>query len=670
MNRHAAGVPDCEGLLVILKAQAIAALSAAACCTFAADFPLTVTEPVIVTATRFSDPAQQSPIGVQVVDEHDIARSAASTLPELLSQLSGIRTRDLSGSPDVQVDMRGFGIFGDQNTLVLLDGRRVSENEQATVNWSAIPLSAIERVEILRGGGSVLYGAGATGGTINIITKAPRAGERSGFVYGGAGTYETREIGGGVNLGGEQVSLRLHASHLASENYRDNNALRQSNAQADLRFYGERGFVSLKAGADDQRLELPGSLSEAQIAANRRQAATPGDFSTRRGGYLDLGGEQSIGSLQLAANLSYREKETDASFFVATPFRNNIESRVTVWSFTPRVKVPHRVGGWASALVAGVDFDDWGFEASAGPAIVGRPTADQQNTAIYAQHTTAFPTGTSVSLGARGQRVRHAVRDPLSPAANFSRDHTLKAYELAVRQRLTDRLSAYGKLGSSFRVPNVNDLYSLFTATVTPLEPQSARDREIGAEASYGPGRYRVSYYHINLSNEIFFDPLTFSNRNLPPTRRSGLEAEANWNWSALHAFVNYTYAVAEFRSGSFGGISIAGNDVPLVPRHAANAGVSWRFLPRTQAQAVVRYVGERPFDSDETNTFGRRMPSYTVVDGKVTHEHENWLFNAGVRNLFNEKYYSYGVFTGFPTFAALPAPERAFFVSVQHTFR
>jgi outer membrane receptor protein involved in Fe transport len=63
-------------------------------------------------------------------------------------------------------------------------------------------------------------------------------------------------------------------------------------------------------------------------------------------------------------------------------------------------------------------------------------------------------------------------------------------------------------------------------------------------------------------------------------------------------------------------------------------------------------------------------MPSYTVVDAKLTHEDGAWTFNAGVRNLLNEKYYTYGVYTGFPTFAALPASERAFFVSAQHIFR
>ncbi|MGZ5227200.1 MAG: TonB-dependent receptor [Burkholderiales bacterium] len=653
-----------------LGIPAIAVLSAASCCASGADVSVTQGAPVVVTATRFSAPAQQFPVGVQVVNEEDIKRTTASTLPELLSQFAGIRTRDLSGSPDLQVDMRGFGISGDQNTLVLLDGRRISENEQATVNWTAIPLSAIERIEIMRGAGSVLYGAGATGGTINIITKAPRLGERSASIYGGAGSYDAREARAGVNIGGERASMRLNASHFRTDNYRDNNELRQSNAQADLRINADRGFISLKTGADDQRLELPGALSEAQITANRRQAATPGDFSTRRGGYIDVGGEQALGLVQVAANVSYREKETDASFFVATPFRNNIESRVSVWSFTPRVKIPHRIGGADSALVTGVDVDDWQFDASAGPAIVGRPTGNQRNTAIYAQHTTSFTTGTSLSLGARDQSVKYAVSDPTNPAASFSRERTLKAYEVAARQRLGEGLSIYGKLGSSFRIPNVNDLYSLFTASITPLEPQTARDREIGTEGSWGPARFRLSYYHIDISNEIFFDPLTFTNRNLPPTRRSGVEAEARWTRDTLHAFVNYTYAVAQFRSGNFGGISIAGNDVPLVPRHAANAGVSWRFMPQTQAHVVVRYVGDRPYDADETNQFGRRMPSYTVVDTKLTHEQRDWSFNAGVRNLFNEKYYTYGVFTGFPTFAALPAPERSFFVSAQYTVR
>lgn len=656
---------------MLFRKGSAAVLAAAAWCAIAAEPPVTVGEPVIVTATRFEDPAARFPIGVQVITEEDIRRSTAATVPELLRGLAGIRTRDLSGSPNLQVDMRGFGIFGDQNTLVLLDGVRISENEQAPVNWSAIPISAIDRIEILRGGGSVLYGSGATGGTLNIITKSPRSGERSGEVYGGAGTYETREARIGANLAGRDGGLRLNAGHYESDNYRDNNRVSIDNAQADARWSVAGGTLYAKFGADDQRLGLPGAISEAQIAENPRQAATPGDFSTLRSNYVNVGGEAGMGSSVAAINIGYREKDTDASFFVGTPFRNNVEAKVRVWSVTPRLKIPHKLGGRDNELVLGADYDDWDLDSTAGPSIVGRPQATNRNSALYAQQVTRFSEDTSVSLGLRGQRVTYAVTDAANPGAADSRTRDLTAYEVSARQRLERSLFLYGKVGTSFRVPNVNDIYSLFTASVTPLEPQTSRDLEIGVDAGAGPGRYRVALYRMDMENEIFFDPITFTNRNLEPTRRYGVEAEGRWSaGGAFDAFANYTFAVAEFRSGSFGGISIAGNEVPLVPKHAFNVGSGWRFARRTRLDAVLRFVGEQVFDGDETNTFGRKMPAYTVVDVKLSHEAGGWRVDGGVRNLFNEKYFTYGVFTGFPTYAALPAPERAFFVTAQYAFR
>jgi iron complex outermembrane recepter protein len=168
--------------------SSLLAFAALAPHAWASEQPVIVTDDVIVTATRFREAASEVPVGVTVITDAQIRASTAATLPELLKQHPGIQVRDSSGSPNQQVDMRGFGITGDQNTLVLLDGRRISENEQATVNWSAIPLSSIARIEIMRGSGAVLYGGGATGGTINIITKAPQFGAKSGYVSGGTGS--------------------------------------------------------------------------------------------------------------------------------------------------------------------------------------------------------------------------------------------------------------------------------------------------------------------------------------------------------------------------------------------------------------------------------------------------------------------------------------------------
>ena len=75
-----------------------------------------------------------------------------------------MHTRNLDGSPDPQIDMRGFGISGNQNTLVLLDGQRMNENELVGIRWSTVPLDSIERIEVLRNAGAVTYGGGATVG--------------------------------------------------------------------------------------------------------------------------------------------------------------------------------------------------------------------------------------------------------------------------------------------------------------------------------------------------------------------------------------------------------------------------------------------------------------------------------------------------------------------------
>ncbi|HXF65249.1 MAG TPA: TonB-dependent receptor [Burkholderiales bacterium] len=647
-----------------------AGVAAVVCCAQAAEPPVTVGEPVVVTATRFDDSPGRLPIGVEVIGAEDIARSTAASLPELLGALAGIRTRDLSGSPNLQVDMRGFGIFGDQNTLVLLDGVRVSENEQAPVNWAAIPLSAIERIEIVRGAGAVLYGGGASGGVINIVTRAPRPGERGAALSAGAGSHNARELQLAANLAGHAAGLRLNARRYESDNYRDNNRFELATAQAQARWLGASGALTLKAGADDQRLGLPGALSEAQLALDRRQAATPGDFSTLRGGYLNLGGEIERGAATFAANLGYRVKDTDASFFVGTPFRNSVATGMRVLSFAPRWRLAQRLGGAQASLVLGADYDDWRFDSVAGPAIAGRPHATQRNTAAYLQQSLSLDSATSASLGVRLHRVAYAVGDELNAGAALVRRRTLHAYELAARQRLAQTVSAYAKLGRSFRVPNVNDLYSLFTASVTPLEPQISHDRELGLELGANGTQLRIALYHMDLANEILFDPIAFANRNLPPTRRYGLEAQAKWRLAGGGgAFVNYTYAVSEFRAGQFGGASLAGNEVPLVPRHAANLGLDWRLAPRTRLGLAARYVGRQVYDGDETNTFGRRIPAYTVLDAKLAHEAAGWQLAATVRNLLDERYYTYAVFTGFPTFAALPAPGRSLFVSAQYRF-
>jgi iron complex outermembrane recepter protein len=643
-----------------------AALSVAACAAFAADRPVTYGPAVIVTATRFEERPGQYPIGVAVIAREEIERSTATTLIELLSYQAGIQVRDSTGGPDLQIDMRGFGQTGDLNTAVLVDGQRFNEVDTSPLKWSSIPLSAVERIEILRGSGAVLYGSGATGGVINIITRKPHPGDKSAIAGGGIGSYRTADLQGGVTLAGTDFGMTLNATDYHSGNYRANNRLGQRNLIADFRTLDPRRNVYAKIGIDQQDLRNPGQRTLAELALDRRGTGTPLDFSSRDGARIDLGGSLSAGAAELAANFAYRRQATRAFFSAFSSEVNNNTDSVTL---SPRARLVHRLGGFTHTLVGGVDLEEGNLDRNvSGTFFAGRSKARQQKQGAYLQNNAILGERLLLTLGGRAQRAETTLDDPGTSPTPLRKTHTVNASEVALRYQIVPALSAYGKVGRSFRLPNVEEIN--FTGPAI-LEPQTSQDREIGADYRTEAARVRAALYRIDLENEIAFNPILFDNINLAPTRREGLELEA---WARVSGnvelFANYTHMRARFRSGAYGGVSLAGSEVPLVPRNALTIGGSWQAGAKTRLAAAIRHVGEQRFANDEANLLTLKIPAYTTVDFKLTHEVARWHFVAGVKNVFNEKYYTQGGVNPAGVIRVFPAPERALFFSAQYAFR
>jgi iron complex outermembrane receptor protein len=636
------------------------------------------TEDTVITATRFLQPRTETPIGVSVVAPEDPVFAGAGFLPEALGRLSGVTVRDNSGSPDAQVDLRGFGITGDQNTLVLVDGQRISQNELTPAPWSSIPMSSLDRVEVLRSSGSVLYGGGTTGGVINVVTRALQPGERTAEAVARYGSYNTSDVQARVALAGERVGVSANLGRYYSDNYREHNRVIDTNGQAALYLLGPGPQATLRITSAQQDLDLPGARTEAQLETDRRGATTPGDYATRQDQRMNLATQFPVGAGEVRVDVGYRHKDADSFLvFFGNPFTTLTQDEV--WNVAPRLRMPFTIGAVPNTLVAGVDWDDWRYNStrSFGPAHI---VATQSNRAVYVQDTLEFPTRTLVSAGVRLQEVDYDAHDADSnqPYAGGSQTRRIPAYELALRQAVGDHWWLYGKLGTSFRLGTVDEIYNqfggpAFDPIVTFLEPQTSRDREIGAEYRTAQFYTRAAAYWMDLTNEIHFNPVTFTNENLPPTQRYGVEVEMTLRLNAhLEIAGNYTHAVARFRSGTFSGIDVSGKTIPLVPSDKVNAQVSLLFTQRTRAILAASWVGEQYFDGDETNSFGRRMPAYSVVDLIFSHDQGNWTLAAGVKNLFNERYFTYGL-ANVPTpgtFVAYPAAERFLFASAQYQFR
>ena len=157
---------------------------------------------------------------------------------------------------------------------------------------------------------------------------------------------------------------------------------------------------------------------------------------------------------------------------------------------------------------------------------------------------------------------------------------------------------------------------------------------------------------------------------NLSPTIRRGLELEGKLPiGNALDLAARYTRTQASFREGIYGGVDLTGHDVPLVPKDRIGLNLGWQVTTATRLTANANYVGSQRYDNDQANRF-RNMPGYTVADIKLNHDLGPWRLAAGINNLFNKTYYSYGVVNGaFTTFNAYPEDRRNGYVSAEYKF-
>jgi iron complex outermembrane receptor protein len=365
------------------------------------------------------------------------------------------------------------------------------------------------------------------------------------------------------------------------------------------------------------------------------------------------------------------------------------------------VKINIPIAGRSNTLTAGVDYYSWDYDLrrSNSQANVVQPFnrvhAREDTVGVYALDTMNLTDRLSLSAGARRERFHIDATDrfdPTAPGGAFgsgapagSQRQYQNAYELGARYQVVPALAVIAKTARSYRFANVDEIYETsaqFTNEFQFLRPQTARSHEVSVEGRYSSVRTRATAFLIDVHDEIHLDPFTtgVGNRNLPPSRREGLELEVQARpHRQLDVRAGYTYLNAKFREGVLAGsaftqqdVNIAGKTVPLVPRHKVNVRVAWDFTAETRLAGIATYVSDQFMDNDEPNSLGTKIPSYTVVDLKLTHRTGDWLLSASLNNVLNEKYFNYAVRSQFVAdrYNAYPLPERNGMVTAEYRFR
>ena len=210
-------------------------------------------EPYVVT--RATDLKSPVPASVQVITRAEIESSVSTSLLDVLRGKAGIQVHDTIGNGSrATFSLRGFGENSVNNTLLLVDGRSLNRPFMGGADFNSVPLSNIERIEIIRGAGTVLYGDQAVGGVINIITRQPT--ETSASVEISRGSQDADAYRGNVfvNLGAG-FSAYISGESNSSDNYRKHNESNYDNVFSRLRFDHEQGWVLYEYQTIDDELK-------------------------------------------------------------------------------------------------------------------------------------------------------------------------------------------------------------------------------------------------------------------------------------------------------------------------------------------------------------------------------------------------------------------------------
>jgi iron complex outermembrane receptor protein len=616
----------------------ILAAAIGVCCS-SAFAQSTILAPVVVTGARFASDPALLPIGSTVISADDIRQSGVGDVNSAIRKIGGVYARQsLNGSTDFDLDLRGFGTNSSQNLVVVLDGVRLSENELSGAVLSTIAIDNVERIDITRGGSSVLYGEGATGGVINIITKRPTKQSLRGTVFGEVGQFGLREGRASIAQAWDGFALDAAIGALSTDNDRANNKFEQKTLNAGAQWSSKEGRIGLRIDSSRQDSRFPGPLTQAQFAADAHQTRTPGNFgsfdSDRVTGFI----ERRVGDFDLAAELSHREKTVKSLYvFSSGPSAAQYSSEQT--QFSPRARHLGKFDGWLNEVVVGIDLTRWNRVTE---SAYSQADASQSAKAIYVRDEIKFdgPRNARVALGARHETFDKDSIDPaLYTAATYSTKQSMNAWQLQGSFDAVPLVNLYVKAGQSYRVANADE-NAMTPFANKPLQSQTSHDLELGVTVGDAAQKLTARVFRHKLNNEIFYDPtagLYGANTNLDPTKRQGIEIDASLRIAADWRLSGQVQHVqARFTDGPN-----EGRDMVLVPKNIVTARLSWLPGDGQSADFGAQWVDKQRNGNDFDNSCTALMPAFTTFDARYAKKFGAWEVALSGLNLADKRYYS-----------------------------
>ena len=601
----------------------------------------TMNDEIVVTADRLESPLKETASSITVISSHDIESSTATSLYDILQTVPGLTTYKSGGLGQISTVLLRGGNSG--QALVLVDGVRMNmaNDPNGTFDFSSLSLSNIDRIEVLRGPQSTLYGSDAMSGVINIITKQPK-GNHIGL-FSEYGAYKTFTSGLNYSVAAEKLSYNLNILRLSNSGFSSADE-RYGNFEKDGTKQYEASGQFTYVISPEWKTGVSAQYSDANTDLDRNGGYYGDDpsytykfqqnvyqmFLTNKpdGGSYDISAHASLTrNLRWYAFDSISVVNSDASHSNYDGNRQKYDVQFNYYeggSFVTSAGVEHEIQNAASDYYS---KSIWGEYESA------FPKKDARTTGVYLQQKMGFNDCLFVTSGAR--------LDNHSQFGSIATYRITSAYNIEVI-----RTKVKATLGTGFKSPALFNLYDPVYGN-TALKPEKNLGWDFGFEHNILPDNISISavYFSTDYKDLISSDPITYKAINISKALSNGVELGVICKVSDFTVSTNYTYLKTHDR-----GTTAEDYDKPLLRRPESKTAVTvnYQLLEKLNLNVRAEYVGKRD-DKYYAGYSAVRitMPDYTRVDLAAIYTVIPAVKVYGrIENLFNKKYeeiYGYG---------------------------
>lgn len=550
-------------------------------------------DPIVVTATLGPKTVGESLSSVTVIDKEDIGLQQPAEFHDLLKAQPGVNVvSDGSYGKTTSVFLRGAGSSG---TILLLDGIRLRSATAGIPPWQFLPPEMMERVELVRGAKSSLYGADAVGGVIQAFTLEPEAG-RQGWAELSGGSHNTREATAGL------AGREGRSSFLASGVYSDTDG------------------TNLRAGGEDKGFRNAGGL--AKLSHDFDQGGGVGLTVFQSEGNTEFEGGDT--DFMIRATGLYLEAVASAHWRTRVQFSEARDEQDTFGSYPSTFDTLSRSARWENTMTAGVHELVLGSEIMIDEVEGSSDFTENSrtNSAVFGQGRLNFD-ATDLMLSLR-----------LDDNEAFGKEET---GGIAVGQQLDRNHKFRLSYATSFKAPTFNDLFlevpsDFGSYSGNPdLDAEQGQMVEVGLSGRYDSWFWDAAIYQNDVDDLITFvlDPATFDStmENVETARIRGIELSsgietAGWNLAAA-----LTYADSENRD--------TGDRLPRRAEKNLRLDVDRLFA---QWSVGASFIAESDRYNDAANT--SLLPGYGTLDVRAAWNFlPGWSASVKVDNVLDRRY-------------------------------